>query len=61
MSAKQSHSLRDLPLWRLLVALADAERTLGTADPTTRTIARAVQERLDTATGETQEGVEAII
>jgi hypothetical protein len=38
--------LRDLPLWRLLVALADAERAFGPSDPTTRGIAEAVQERL---------------
>jgi len=49
MNATRSNPprLRDLPLWRLLVALADAERTLGPADPTTRSIARAVKERLD--------------
>jgi hypothetical protein len=38
--------LSDLPLWRLLVALSDAERTLGPTDPTTRSIANAVQNRL---------------
>jgi hypothetical protein len=48
MTAKiaQPPRLRDLPLWRLLVALADAERVFGPADPTTRRIAEAVQERL---------------
>jgi hypothetical protein len=38
--------LGDLPLWRLLVALADAERTLGPSDPTTRQFADAVRSRL---------------
>jgi hypothetical protein len=38
--------LRDLPLWRLLVALADAERAFGPADQTTRDLAAVVQERL---------------
>jgi hypothetical protein len=38
--------LSDLPLWRLLVALDDAERTAGPDSPTVRALARAVQERL---------------
>jgi hypothetical protein len=38
--------LRDLPLWRLLVALDDAERTVGASSPTARALARAIQERL---------------
>jgi hypothetical protein len=38
--------LRDLPLWRLIVALDDVERTVGPASPTARALARAVQERL---------------
>lgn len=42
----QPPRLRDLPLWRLLVALADAERALGPTDKTTRTFAQLVQERL---------------
>jgi hypothetical protein len=42
----QSPRLRDLPLWRLLVALADAERAFGPTDKTTRTFAQIVQERL---------------
>jgi hypothetical protein len=33
-------------LWRLLVALADAERAFGASDPNTLKIAAAVQERL---------------
>jgi hypothetical protein len=35
-----------MPLWRLLVALDDAERTAGPDSPTVRALARAVQERL---------------
>jgi len=42
----QPPQLRDLPLWRLLVALADAERAFGPTDPMTRNIARTVEERL---------------
>lgn len=38
--------LSDLPLWRLLVALDDAERTVGADSPTARVLARTVQERL---------------
>jgi hypothetical protein len=38
--------LRDLPLWRLIVALDDAERTTGADSPTTRALARAVREKL---------------
>jgi hypothetical protein len=38
--------LRDLPLWRLLVALDDAERTAGPSSPTARALARAVLEKL---------------
>jgi hypothetical protein len=38
--------LSDLPLWRLLVALDDAERATGPTSPTTRVLARAVQKRL---------------
>jgi hypothetical protein len=38
--------LSDLPLWRLLVALDDAERTTGANSPTSRALARAVQDRL---------------
>jgi hypothetical protein len=35
-----------LPLWRLLVALADAERNFGAADPRTKAFADAVRKRL---------------
>jgi hypothetical protein len=38
--------LDDLPLWRLLVALDDAERSLGPDASTTRTLASAIQRRL---------------
>jgi hypothetical protein len=38
--------ISDLPLWRLLVALDDAERTLGADSPTARMLARHVRERL---------------
>ncbi len=38
--------LSDLPLWRLLVALDDAERTVGADSSTARTLARIIQERL---------------
>jgi hypothetical protein len=38
--------LSDLPLWRLLVALDDAERTVGADSPTARVLARAIQDRL---------------
>jgi hypothetical protein len=38
--------LIDLPLWRLLVALDDAERVDGADSPTARVLARAIQERL---------------
>jgi hypothetical protein len=38
--------LRDLPLWRLLVALDDTERTAGPQSQTARVLARIVQERL---------------
>jgi hypothetical protein len=48
MSATPSLTIRisDLPLWRLLVALDDAERTVGPASPTARALATAVRERL---------------
>lgn len=38
--------LIDLPLWRLLVALDDAERVAGPDSGTVRVLARAIQERL---------------
>jgi hypothetical protein len=39
-------SLADMPLWRLIVALDDAEQTVGPGSPTARTLARAIQDRL---------------
>jgi hypothetical protein len=38
--------LSDLPLWRLLVALDDVERTTGADSPTARILARAIRDRL---------------
>jgi hypothetical protein len=51
--------LSDLPLWRLLVALDDAERTAGAASPTARALARVVRERLRTSpdTARSEQGV----
>jgi hypothetical protein len=36
----------DLPLWRLIVALDDAERTVGPDSPTARAFAWAVRQKL---------------
>jgi len=47
--------LSDLPLWRLLVALDDAERAAGPDSPTARALARAVRERLRAAPGQEKE------
>ena len=49
--------LRDLPLWRLLVALADAERAFGPAHETTHRYAALVQERLTTERAPSKKGV----
>jgi hypothetical protein len=38
--------LSDLPVWRLIVALADAERTCGPDSSTVRALARALRARL---------------
>lgn len=38
--------LDQLPLWRLLVALADAERVAGPDSPTARALAREINHRL---------------
>jgi hypothetical protein len=46
MSTPSPQRLSDLPLWRLLVALDDAERVAGPGSPTVRALTRAVQERL---------------
>jgi hypothetical protein len=52
----EAPQFRDLPLWRLLVALADAERAFGPTHPTTRRIAEVVQERLAQAEADTPNG-----
>jgi hypothetical protein len=41
--------LDQLPLWRLLVALADAEHVAGPNSGTARVLAREVRRRLSTA------------
>lgn len=38
--------IADLPLWRLIVLLDDAERTIGPGSETARTIVRVLRERL---------------
>lgn len=40
--------LTDLPLWRLIVLVEDAERNLGPESETTRTAAKALRDRLRT-------------
>jgi hypothetical protein len=44
--------LNDLPLWRLLVALDDAERSVGPNSPTAQVLARVVKERLEQDCGD---------
>jgi hypothetical protein len=39
-------TLQDLPLWRLIVALDDAERMVGADSSTVRVLAHAIQDRL---------------
>lgn len=39
--------LADLPLWRLLVALADAEQVAGPDSPTARALASEITRRLN--------------
>jgi hypothetical protein len=46
MNTTQHRRLSDLPLWRLLVALDDAERTVGPDSPTARALARAIRDKL---------------
>ncbi len=46
MNTTPHRRLSDMPLWRLLVALDDAERTVGADSPTARVLARAVREKL---------------
>jgi hypothetical protein len=43
---KTIRTLADLPLWRLLVFLDDAEREAGPDSQTARTLARVIQEKL---------------
>jgi hypothetical protein len=43
---RETASLRDLPLWRLIVALDDAERSIGPGSSTARALADAIRERL---------------
>ena len=38
--------LGDLPIWRLIVAIEDAERTSGADSPTVRVLARELADRL---------------
>jgi hypothetical protein len=38
--------LNDMPLWRLLVLLADLEREVGPSTPTARVVTRLINERL---------------
>ena len=46
MKTATSSRLSDLPLWRLLVALDDAERVAGADSSSARVLARIVQEKL---------------
>jgi hypothetical protein len=46
MIRETATTLRDLPLWRLIVALDDAERTAGPGSATARALAHAMRERL---------------
>ena len=45
-ATRSPQSLNDLPLWRLIVLLDDAERTVGPGSPTARVLARAFHDRL---------------
>jgi hypothetical protein len=38
--------LAEMPLWRLLVLLADIEREVGASSPTARVITRLIRDRL---------------
>ena len=46
MKNTSHRSLSDLPLWRLLVALDDAERTVGPGSTTVRVLARTILDRM---------------
>jgi hypothetical protein len=52
--------LDDVPLWRLLVALDDAEHTFGPRSETARTLAEAVRERLSGADGDSDRQGKAV-
>jgi hypothetical protein len=43
---RETATLRDLPLWRLIVALEDVERSVGPSSSTARALADAIRERL---------------
>lgn len=49
--------LRELPLWRLLVLLHDAEREAGANSSTVRVLARLVQDKLRVDSGDCREDV----
>jgi len=44
--APRPHKLSDFPIWRVVVALDDAERFNGPGSATTRTLARELRRRL---------------
>jgi hypothetical protein len=46
LKRNSARRLIDLPLWRLIVALDDAERTVGPDSPTALTLAQALRQRL---------------
>ena len=46
MNNSPPNRLSEMPLWRLLVLLADLEREIGAKSPTARLVARLVSERL---------------
>ena len=45
-TSTEPERLAEMPLWRLLVLLADIEREFGASTPTAHLIARLVDERL---------------
>ena len=50
----------DMPLWRLLVALDDAERALGPDSATARALAKAVRDRLRQGAADPKEEVASV-
>jgi hypothetical protein len=58
-NATKSNDLNSLPLWRLLVALDDAERKLGSESETARALAAEISQRLKTEQKQTR-GVKAV-